>query len=175
LLIAWRTTGEGWCTLNSDCSFYSISNSATTGDLIRDHDGRFICGFVSNLRTCSIMRAELRGILEGLELVWSKGIRKLCIQSDSKAAVSIILHSSRTQHQHSALINRFNQLFKRDWEVKVEHIYCEANKAANFLANSGHVLGLGTSVFSVPNSYLVQWLRYDQLGICSPRVVNNIQ
>ncbi|CAN1810962.1 hypothetical protein LINPERHAP1_LOCUS26095 [Linum perenne] len=47
-----------------------------------------------------------------------------------------LLNRSTHQHQHSALIKRYSQLKNRDWEViKIQHIYREANKAANFLAN----------------------------------------
>ncbi|CAN1124095.1 Putative ribonuclease H protein At1g65750 [Linum perenne] len=37
----------------------------------------------------------------------------------------------------------------RDWEVKIQHIYREANYAADYLANLGHSFELGTHVFSV--------------------------
>ncbi|CAN1270140.1 hypothetical protein LINPERPRIM_LOCUS13817 [Linum perenne] len=34
---------------------------------------------------CSITRAELRAIVEGLKLAWSIGIRKLAVQTDFRA------------------------------------------------------------------------------------------
>ncbi|CAN1832595.1 hypothetical protein LINPERHAP1_LOCUS33528 [Linum perenne] len=36
------------------------------------------------------MRAELWGIIEGIKLVWDKGIMKLMIQTDSKAAAEVL-------------------------------------------------------------------------------------
>ncbi|CAN1130924.1 Putative ribonuclease H protein At1g65750 [Linum perenne] len=98
------------------------------------------------------MRAELRGIIEGMSLAWDKGVRKLCIQTDSKAAVSIL---------------------NRDWEVSIHHIFREANCAADYLANLGHTLDMGLHVFSFPDSSLLYWLRYDLIGVCLPRYFNN--
>ncbi|CAN1848082.1 hypothetical protein LINPERHAP1_LOCUS38791 [Linum perenne] len=62
----------------------------------------------------------------------------------------------------------------RPWEVTIEHIYREANFAANYLANSGHELDIGTVVFSSPCNGLLEWIHYDLLGVCLPRPINNI-
>ncbi|CAN1847923.1 Putative ribonuclease H protein At1g65750 [Linum perenne] len=67
-LIGWRPADEGWCSLNSDGSLYSSNNRAAAGGLIRDHEGRLLAAFAANLGSCSIMRAELRGIIEGMRL-----------------------------------------------------------------------------------------------------------
>ncbi|CAN1254851.1 hypothetical protein LINPERPRIM_LOCUS8788 [Linum perenne] len=48
-----------------------------------------------------------------MRLAWDKGIRKLCIQTDSKAAISLI---------------------RDDWEVTIHHIYREANNSTDYLA-----------------------------------------
>ncbi|CAN1141513.1 hypothetical protein LINPERPRIM_LOCUS25540, partial [Linum perenne] len=59
-------------------------------------------------------------------------------------------------------------------EVSIHHIYCEANNAADYLANLGHQLELWTHVFPVPNNSLMYWLRFDFVGAGLPRLVNNI-
>ncbi|CAN1219920.1 Putative ribonuclease H protein At1g65750 [Linum perenne] len=99
------------------------------------------------------MRAELQGIVEGMRLAWDKGVRKLNIQTDSRAAVAILQNESETTHRH---------------------IYREANSVADYLANLGHSLDLGTHVFLYPDSALLYWLRYDLLGVSTPRLINNI-
>ncbi|CAN1170101.1 hypothetical protein LINPERHAP2_LOCUS28790 [Linum perenne] len=60
--------------------------------------------FSSNLGTCSIMRADLRGIVEGMQLVWNKGTRKLRVQSDSKAAMDMFSISKSGCSTHAALV-----------------------------------------------------------------------
>ncbi|CAN1146436.1 Putative ribonuclease H protein At1g65750 [Linum perenne] len=98
------------------------------------------------------MRAELRGIVDGMRLAWDKGVRKLNIQTDSRAAVAILQNESETTHRH---------------------IFREANFAADYLANFGHNLDLGTHVFLYPDTALLYWLRYDLVGISTPRLINN--
>ncbi|CAN1786317.1 Putative ribonuclease H protein At1g65750 [Linum perenne] len=173
-MIGWRPADDGWCTLNSDGSLYTRPNRAAVGGLIRDHEGRLISSFAANLGACSIIRAELRGIVEGMRLAWDKGVQKLCIQSDSKAAVSILSNVDNLDHRHASLVEKFQALKNRDWEVSINHIFREANNAADYLAKLGHDLALGTHVFLYPDSNLLYWLSFDLVGSCLPRFINNI-
>ncbi|CAN1121366.1 Putative ribonuclease H protein At1g65750 [Linum perenne] len=99
------------------------------------------------------MRAELRGIIDGMLLAWEKGVRKLVIQTDSRAAVEILLNDSDLAHRH---------------------VYREANFAADYLATVGHDLDLGTHVFLYPDTKLLYWIRYDLMGVSIPRLINNM-
>ncbi|CAN1778323.1 hypothetical protein LINPERHAP1_LOCUS14356 [Linum perenne] len=42
------------------------------------------------------------------------------------------------------------------------------------MANSGHELELGTSVFYSPCNTLLRWIHYDLIGVCISRQINNI-
>ncbi|CAN0824718.1 Putative ribonuclease H protein At1g65750 [Linum grandiflorum] len=81
-----------------------------------------------NLGCCSITRAEMRGIVEGLKLAWSLGIRRIRVQSDSATAIAILLNGSSLDHQH---------------------IYREANCAADYLANLGHSFMFGFHIVNL--------------------------
>ncbi|CAN1746304.1 Putative ribonuclease H protein At1g65750 [Linum perenne] len=107
-------------------------------------------------------------------LAWNCGIRKLRVQSDSAIAVRLLSGSHQASHKYSNLIRNFQELLSRQWEVTIEHIYHEANFAADYLANSGHDLDLGTVIFSSPCNGLMDWLHYDLLGVSIPRSFNNI-
>ncbi|CAN0891177.1 hypothetical protein LINGRAHAP2_LOCUS16853 [Linum grandiflorum] len=61
----------------------------------------------------------MRAIVEGLQLAWTLGIGRIQAQSDSMAAIAILTKVSELDHQH---------------------IYREANTAADYLANLGHSL-----------------------------------
>ncbi|CAN1778615.1 Putative ribonuclease H protein At1g65750 [Linum perenne] len=78
-LIGWRSTSEGWFTLKYDGSLYAQDCRAAAGGLVRDCEGRLVVSYAANLGSCSIMRADLRGIIDGMRLAWDKGIMKLCI------------------------------------------------------------------------------------------------
>ncbi|CAN1140797.1 hypothetical protein LINPERHAP1_LOCUS15951 [Linum perenne] len=56
------------------------------------------------------MRAELRDIIEGIRIAWDMRIRKLCIQTDSRAVVTIIEEKESRSHRHSSLVEQFQDL-----------------------------------------------------------------
>ncbi|CAN1194012.1 Putative ribonuclease H protein At1g65750 [Linum perenne] len=147
--------------------------SAAAGGISRDANGSFIAAFSANLGVCSIMRSELRAIVEGIKLAWSKGIRRLRIQTDSKAAIAMLSKPNNVNSQHANLIEQFYELSSRDWQVSVHHIYREANCAADHLANLGHSLDLGIHVFEFPVVSLQYWLRFDLVGSCTSRSILN--
>ena len=49
----------------------------------------------------------MRGIVEGLKLAWSVGIRKLMVQLDSMTAITILSNVSNLDHQHVVLVMQF--------------------------------------------------------------------
>ncbi|CAN0885727.1 Putative ribonuclease H protein At1g65750 [Linum grandiflorum] len=98
----------------------------------------------------------MRAIVDGLKLAWSLGIRRIRVQSDSRTAIAI---------------------FAKDSELDHQHIYREANNAADYLANFGHSLSFGMHIFDSPDRGLSHWLHYDLIGVSTPRSVlfsNNI-
>ncbi|CAN0861256.1 Putative ribonuclease H protein At1g65750 [Linum grandiflorum] len=76
-----------------------LRKEAATGGVIRDDRGSFVKAFTMNLGCCSITRAEMRGIMEGLKLAWSLVIRKIRVQSDSAADIAILSNGSLLDHQ----------------------------------------------------------------------------
>ncbi|CAN0898128.1 hypothetical protein LINGRAHAP2_LOCUS19536 [Linum grandiflorum] len=45
----------------------------------------------------------MRAIVDGLQLAWTLGIRRIQVHSDSMAAISILAKDSELGHQHAAL------------------------------------------------------------------------
>ncbi|CAN1347080.1 Putative ribonuclease H protein At1g65750, partial [Linum perenne] len=65
--ISWEPASPEWVTLNSNGSVLSEFGQAAAGGLIRDYQGRCLAAFTINLGKCSITRAELRGVVSGLQ------------------------------------------------------------------------------------------------------------
>lgn len=65
--------------LNCDGSVVEIGLVASCGDVLRDKLGRFMFGYAAKLGSCSVLEAELWGILHGLMIVWSRGFRNLVV------------------------------------------------------------------------------------------------
>ncbi|CAN1135050.1 Putative ribonuclease H protein At1g65750 [Linum perenne] len=159
--------------MNYDGSLYTNPNRAAAGGVIRDDNGRFVSAFSMNLGSCSIMRVELRSIVEGTKRAWNIGIRNLRIQSDSEAAVRMLTSPGFSSNQHDYLIQQFVELSSQDWRISVEHIYCKANFAADYMANLGHSLDLGIHFFDSLNVVIQHWLRFDIIGVCTPCFIHN--
>ncbi|CAN0855914.1 Putative ribonuclease H protein At1g65750, partial [Linum grandiflorum] len=109
-------------TLSTDGSLRSPTKVATAGGVIRNDSGRFVKAFVANLGSCSITRAEMRAIMDGLQLAWTLGFVEIRVQSDSMAAIAIFAKDSDLDHQHAALIMQYKELCSRQWEVHLSHI-----------------------------------------------------
>ncbi|CAN1185668.1 Putative ribonuclease H protein At1g65750 [Linum perenne] len=89
------------------------------------------------------------------------------------AVVLLINGVDNLEHRHASLVEQFHSLRDRDWEVTIHHIYHEANNVADYLANLGQELDIGTHVFLNPDTTLLYLLRYDLIVICLPRIINN--
>ncbi|CAN1140351.1 Putative ribonuclease H protein At1g65750 [Linum perenne] len=171
----WKARNErlfGWATLNSDGSVRTPHGQASAGGLIRDSSSNCLQAFTVNLGRCSITRAEICGALEGVRRAWDTGYRKLEVQMDSKKAMSILLNfEPASSHQFTLEVMEFQEWLQREWEVKVIHVYREANKAADYLANLGHNTTRGVHTVDISDCNLAYFVRHDCLGISEPRVI----
>ncbi|CAN1782224.1 Putative ribonuclease H protein At1g65750 [Linum perenne] len=169
--IAWDHGPSGWMVLNTDGSVIVPSGSSVGGGLVRDEWSRCRLAFSSNVGTCSITRAELRGIATGLGLAWEAGFKNIVVQADSRAAISLIYAEGPPSHQHGGEIFTIHKLMLRDWEVTIRHVYREGTRSAGFLASLGHKLPLGIHRIPISDCNLGYFLRLDCMGIPEPRSI----
>ncbi|CAN1732274.1 Putative ribonuclease H protein At1g65750, partial [Linum perenne] len=137
------------------------SNSAAAGGALRTLEGTVLLAFAANLGSCTITRAKLRSVVEGLNLAWNSGYRRVAVQVDSLCAVQLLSNPAESEHQHASIIAQFLQLKQRDWTIELQHIYREANFLADFLANRGHSLPFGTHTISPDDPGIATWSAYD--------------
>ncbi|CAN1256136.1 Putative ribonuclease H protein At1g65750 [Linum perenne] len=168
--IAWQPAADPWITLNTDGA-RTAQGSAAAGGALRTANGDVVAAFTMNMGRCSITRAEIRGIVEGMRLAWNKGVRKLAIQTDSKCAVQLLQKIGNNDHQHAALIIAYEELTRREWDVTLHHIYRESNFLADSLAAKGHSLSFGTHSVETSDPAVARWCAYDRLRSSQPRLV----
>ncbi|KAF7827153.1 putative ribonuclease H protein At1g65750 family [Senna tora] len=150
-IVSWEPPSPRWCKLNVDGSVKE-DGLASCGGVLRDCSGAWLQGFICNIGTCRVVDSELRGILEGLNVAWNHGCRKVCIETDSQLAVNMVANGVEETHCATPLVERIRRYLKRRWIVEIMHIYREANKVADFLAVSGHGAPLGLQLLASPPS-----------------------
>ncbi|CAN1263248.1 Putative ribonuclease H protein At1g65750 [Linum perenne] len=171
-LIRWIPAPDEWITVNTDGSVIQPQNLAAGGGIIRDSEGRKLTAFAANFGRCTIMRAELRAALLGMEYAWEMGARKVNIQLDSLAAISSIQGDPDLDGRHSHTLNQIRDLRQRNWVVAFTHTYREGNRVADLLAHLGHSLAIGSHAIVDGNSEIRRALLSDCIGVAFPRSIN---
>ncbi|CAI0414109.1 unnamed protein product [Linum tenue] len=114
--LAWQPPPEDWIVINSDGSVKQPNSAAAAGGLLRNHLGRCVGAFVTNLGSCSITRAEIIGALTGLQLAWDLGYKKVLLRLDSTAALDILTGKDQDSRRYHNLYRHFQNLLQRNWE-----------------------------------------------------------
>ncbi|CAN0830454.1 Putative ribonuclease H protein At1g65750 [Linum grandiflorum] len=58
-----------------------------------------------------------------------------------------------------------------DWEVRLKHVYREANVLADYIANIGHTLTIGNYEVGVRGNLMRHWMEHDILGVAQTRAI----
>ncbi|CAA7051645.1 unnamed protein product [Microthlaspi erraticum] len=100
-------------------------------------------------RSCTAPKAELWGLYYGLCIAWEKGITRLEIEVDSALVVGFMKTGINDTHPLSFLVHLCHGFLLKDWEVRITHVYREANRLADGLTNYAFSLALGTGIGEV--------------------------
>ncbi|KAE8716421.1 hypothetical protein F3Y22_tig00110118pilonHSYRG00048 [Hibiscus syriacus] len=117
----WTEPPSGWYCLNTDGAVTTVNGAGKIGGVIRNHDGGWEIGFRKNIRSSTVLQAELWGIYEGLLLAKSIGCAKLNIQSDISQAIALVTEVNPRRNQLS-LVRTIAKLCSSNWEVSFEWI-----------------------------------------------------
>ena len=138
--------------------------------LLRDGSGTWISGFSLHLGLASNNMAELVVVRHGLKLAWDMGFKFIHLELDSMTMLNwLVEKTANFPTNMMPLILDCRNLLGRDWEVRVLHIYREANACADALAKRGthqhHVL----SVYSSCSSFVYVYYIRDMAGLGTNR------
>ncbi|KAG7556791.1 Ribonuclease H domain [Arabidopsis suecica] len=160
-----------WLKLSTDGASHGNPGPATAGGALRGEDGEWLGGFALNIGICSAPLAELWGVYYGLVIAWERGFRRVELEVDSELVVGFLQAGISDTHLLSFLVRLCHGFISRDWLVRVSHVYREANRLADGLANYVFSLDLGfLSLDSCPEC-VVSIMLEDVNGIGVPRSV----
>ncbi|KAL9436757.1 hypothetical protein AB3S75_022742 [Citrus x aurantiifolia] len=121
---------------------------------------------------CSVLSAELWGMLHGLRIAWDHGFRRLQVGVDNKSIVHILDRAHPPANENAILVKAIRELLARDWIVRMEHVYREVNCAADFLVFYTLTIPIGLHVLlSSPDLIIFGLLYNDAYGIAHSRLV----
>lgn len=157
--------------LNSDGSVHRGEQTASAAGVIRNDQGQWLLGYGCNLGACTVPEAELWGLFQGLQLAWVAGFRRLEAEVDSQLLISLLHKELATTHPLHSLVSACQGFLSRDWHVQFRHIYREANRVADSLADLASSFDPGVHVLHQPPTSCSILLFDDIKGTKFPRRV----
>lgn len=170
-MIAWRKPAEGWVTMNTDGASHGNPGQATAGGVIRDEHGSWLVGFALNIGVCSAPLAELWGVYYGLVVAWERGWRRVRLEVDSALVVGFLQSGIGDSHPLAFLVRLCHGFISKDWIVRITHVYREANRLADGLANYAFTLPFGFLLLDSCPEHVSSILLEDVMGTSFPRHV----
>lgn len=108
--------------LNTDDASKHVGGAGCRG-VIRDDKGVRIKDFSNYLGHCNVTMAECRGVLKGLKLTKSLGLRRVELNVDSKVVVKAIENGKIKIVECLPMIREIHRLMDQHEKVKVAHVF----------------------------------------------------
>uniref|UniRef100_A0A2N9HGS1 RNase H type-1 domain-containing protein n=1 Tax=Fagus sylvatica TaxID=28930 RepID=A0A2N9HGS1_FAGSY len=123
--------------LNTDGSSLGNPGIAGGGGVIRDSCGSWLGGFSRTIGHTTSVQAELRALLDGMQLALELHITHLDIEMDSLVSVDLVLSNSVANVFLRSIVDDCRCMMEKFASVTLKHIYREANACADLLAKEG--------------------------------------
>ena len=168
--IWWEKPDLGWLKLNTDASSNAALGLAAGGGLIRDASGNWVIGFTRKLGRLNSFTAKAWALRDGLLLCCNLKLSAVVVELDAKALVDALSNPSYSNSVISPLFDDCKLLASQIPHLRLKHIYREANKCADRLANLGLSQQPDFVVHYSPPVGLVSVVADDCLGVVCSRL-----
>lgn len=136
-IVRWIPPPQNFVKMNVDGAAKISTGAAAAAGVCRNTKGEWIFGFSEKLENKTAYQAELYAIWKGLQLVWSKGFKRVIVESDSAFVIQQLQTVARGSGSRCAIEENCRELISRDWECNLQWVYREANKCADMMAKIG--------------------------------------
>lgn len=130
--VRWNKLAAGWFKLNTDGASFGNPGKAGGGGIIRNSHGHWVKGFSRSIGYTTSIIAEWWALRDGLTLAIQLGSQQLEIKLDAKVIVDLINSDSISNRVYTSLLHDCRLLPSQLQQVKVAHVFKEANKCADF-------------------------------------------
>ncbi|CAA7029707.1 unnamed protein product [Microthlaspi erraticum] len=134
-LVHWVRPSPGWVKVNTNGASRGNPGLATAGGVLRDESGSWLRGFALNIGICMAPLAELWGVYYGLCMVWESKAERVELEVDSEIVAGFLKTRIEEVHPLSFLVRLCHGFLSMHWIVRIFHVYREANRLADGLAN----------------------------------------
>ena len=128
---------EGWHKLNTDGASFGNPGKAGGGGIIRDSQGNWIKGYSRSIGFTTSNIAELWALRDGLNLAIQLGLQQIEVELDAKVIVDLLNSNNNPNTAYSPLLSDCRLLLAGIPQVRVAHVFREANKCVDLLAKKG--------------------------------------
>ncbi|XP_073041972.1 uncharacterized protein [Primulina eburnea] len=132
----WKPPSPNLLRLDVDAGFDTMRNKFSVGAIIRDSRG--VTRGAHALIICnpgSVLAAEILAIRCGIDLCLQVDVSSVCIFSDSKEAVRLVLNPDLDTGPWGALALEVNSMFLENHFVSIKHMHRSVNSVAHSLAH----------------------------------------
>ncbi|KAL0012613.1 hypothetical protein SO802_007721 [Lithocarpus litseifolius] len=148
--VGWSQPREGWFKLNSDGASFGNPGKAGGGGIIRGSQGTWVKGYARSIGFTSSIIAELWALRDELRLANHIGIRQLEVELDAKVIVGLHNSKKNPNSAYAPLLSDCRYLLDKLPQVRVVHVFREANKCTDWLAKWGSSMREDFAVFDFP-------------------------
>ena len=138
---------------------------------IRDSNGEWVAGFARKLGSMSNILAELWALNDGLLLAQQLDILNVNIELDADLLVHLLNNPSSHNLMLEALLNDCRNLIKTFPSCTVTHIFREANRCADKLANVEATQAVNFLLLYEPSHVVADLLAFDKAELFCKRMV----
>jgi ribonuclease HI len=161
IAVKWLPPTLGRAKLNTDGSSLGNPGIAGGGGVIRDSCGLWVGGFSRTIGHTTSVQAELRALLDGMQLALELHITHLDIEMDSLVSVDLVLSNSVANVFLRSIVDDCRCMMEKFASVTLKHIYREANACADLLAKEGCSQLLPFISFTAPPASVLECLAFD--------------
>ena len=140
------------------------------GGILRNEHGNWINGFARNCGKVNSVMAELWALRDGLQMAATESIHNLIIELDALAVVHL-MKISIVNFSLEPLLTDCRLLLRKFPNLRIEHMYREANQCADALARIGSNSDVPFILFAHPPLVVYRLCTLDIEGSFCNRLV----
>ncbi|XP_059073731.1 uncharacterized protein LOC131874396 [Cryptomeria japonica] len=142
----WETPKRGWYKLNFDGAAKGNPGWAGYGSILRNEDGIILGSIGGNMGVATNNEVETLAMVRGIKFCVDQGYSKVEIEGESQIVINAVIKQKTPNWKLHQYLDDIKQNLNRIQQYKITHVYREANRAMDQLANEGIIVGKGVEV-----------------------------